>query len=50
MTSDPDHRDFTRLPEPVRLEDTVAGVPSGPSVDRVVGDPEQDFVLRHGAG
>jgi hypothetical protein len=34
-------RDFTRLPEPVRLDDTVAGVDSAP-VQAPEGDRDND--------
>ena len=43
-------RDFSRLPEPVRLEDTVASVPDEPGVEPTVHpDPETAFLLRYGA-
>ena len=45
----PTRRDFSRLPEPVRLEDTVTSVPDEPGVDPTVHpDPETAFLLRYG--
>lgn len=40
--------DFRHLPEPVRLEDTIAQVASTPPPDPQMGrDTETEFVLRH---
>ena len=43
--------DYTHLPEPVRLEDTIAEHEVRPVPDPDGGtDPEQRFVLRYAAG
>lgn len=40
--------DYRHLPEPVRLEDTIAQVASTPPPDPQMGrDTEAEFVLRH---
>ena len=40
---------YRRLPESIRLEDTVATQESGPPPDPNAGrDPETDFTLRYG--
>ena len=46
----PTKPDYTRLPEPVRLEDTVAEHETRPVPDPDGGkDPDQLFLLRYGA-
>jgi hypothetical protein len=47
---DGDQPDFTKLPDPIALEDTVAEVDTRPVPDPDAGgDPEQRFTLRYGA-
>jgi hypothetical protein len=43
-----ERRDYRRLPDPVRLEDTIATQDAGPPPDPEGGqDPERDFMLRY---
>lgn len=49
-TRRPDPPDYRHLPEPVRLEDTVAEQDTRPVPDPDGGlDPDQIFLLRYGA-
>lgn len=46
-----DHEDYRHLPEPVRLEDTVAEVDTRPVPDPDGGiNPESLFAVRYGLG
>ena len=46
----PDAPDYRHLPDPVRLEDTIAEQDTRPVPDPDGGkDPEQIFLLRYGA-
>ena len=48
MTSDPADRRYATLPEPVRLEDTIAEVEVRPVPDPEGGtDPQTAFVIRN---
>jgi hypothetical protein len=48
VTPDPERSRYARLPEPVRLEDTIAEVDVRPVPDPEGGtDPETAFVIRN---
>ncbi|WP_139185837.1 hypothetical protein [Sanguibacter gelidistatuariae] len=38
---------FRELPEPVRVEDTIATHPAAPVPDPTLGDPDTDWLLRN---